>query len=454
MEKTFGALGLCEALVLGLKKQNITTPTGIQEGIIPSFLEGKDIIGRSETGSGKTLAYLLPIFQIIDTELRSTQAIILTPTHELAAQVQKQAEVLAEQSGLAVKSALIIGGASMTRQLEKLKEKPQIVVGSAGRILDLIQKRKIAAHTVKTIVIDEADRMLDDMNLEHSRAVIKTTLRERQLVLLSASVSEETRTRAKELMKEEVLDITAEAPSLLPPSISHFYIMAEQREKFLVLRKILAGEKPEKAIVFLNNPENIEVTVDKLNYHGLKASGIYGGVYKTERRNALEDFREGRVHILVSSDISARGLDIPGVTHIINLDIPEEPVYYLHRAGRTGRKGESGVAISIVTPYEQRWIHKYERTWNLSFVQMEMSFGKLVKSGSTKKEYEEKPKKKEKAKSTEIRKKAKPSLPKKKAFSPKKAEEPAEKTEKLGFFAQKALRLAEKEAKKQKITKK
>lgn len=459
MEKTFGELGLREALVLGLKKQNITVPTEIQKEVIPSFLQGKDIIGRSETGSGKTLAYLLPIFEKVDTSLRSTQAIILTPTHELAAQVQKQAEILAEQSGLAIKSILIIGGASMTRQMDKLKEKPQIVVGSAGRILDLIQKRKIAAHTVKTIVIDEADRMLDDMNLEHSKAVIKTTLKERQLVLLSASISEETKMRAKELMKEEVLDMSAEATSLLPATISHFFICAEQREKFLVLRKILAGEKPKKAIVFLNNPENIEVTVDKLNYHGLKASGIYGGIYKTERRNALEDFREDRVHILVSSDISARGLDIPDVTHIINLDIPEEPVYYLHRAGRTGRKGQPGIAISIVTAYEEKWIHKYERTWKLSFAQMEMTFGKLAESESVQKEIEEKPKKKEAPqkkdapKVWETRKKEKVSVSKKKAVSHKKVEEPVEQKEKLGFFAQKALKLAEKEAKKQKITK-
>ena len=133
-------------------------------------------------------------------------------------------------------------------------------------------------------------------------------------------------------------------------------------------------------MVFLNNPENIEVTVDKLNYHGIKAAGIYGQASKQERKNAMDGFREGRIHVLVASDIGSRGLDIEGVTHIINLDVPEEPTHYLHRAGRCGRKGMEGTAITIVTPYERKWIHRYEKTWGLQFEQKEMSFGKLVDS--------------------------------------------------------------------------
>ena len=147
-----------------------------------------------------------------------------------------------------------------------------------------------------------------------------------------------------------------------------------------MLRKVLAGEKPKKAMVFLNNPENIEVTVDKLNYHGIKAAGIYGQVGKLDRKTALDDFREGRVQVLVASDIGARGLDIPDVTHVINLDIPEDPTHYLHRAGRCGRQGQTGCAISIVTPYERRWIHKYEKVWGLRFAQKDMVYGKLTDS--------------------------------------------------------------------------
>lgn len=362
MEQNFQTLGLSDALVAGLAKQDITVPTDIQTKMIPAIMTGKDVVGRSETGSGKTLAYLLPIFQNIDPNVRGTQAIILTPTHELAAQVHRQAELLAKNAGANVGCALIIGTARLQRQVERLREKPPIVVGSTGRILDLIKRKKIQAHLVKTIVLDEGDRLLEDGNFAAVQAVIKTTLRDRQLVLLSASVGGETQQRAKEIMKEDALFVEgASQVGQVPDTISHYFILTAPREKFLMLRKVLAGEKPKKAMVFLNNPENIEVTVDKLNYHGIKAAGIYGQVGKLDRKTALDDFREGRVQVLVASDIGARGLDIPDVTHVINLDIPEDPTHYLHRAGRCGRQGQTGCAISIVTPYERRWIHKYER---------------------------------------------------------------------------------------------
>lgn len=389
MEQNFQTLGLSDALVAGLAKQDITVPTDIQTKMIPAIMTGKDVVGRSETGSGKTLAYLLPIFQNIDPNVRGTQAIILTPTHELAAQVHRQAELLAKNAGANVGCALIIGTARLQRQVERLREKPPIVVGSTGRILDLIKRKKIQAHLVKTIVLDEGDRLLEDGNFAAVQAVIKTTLRDRQLVLLSASVGGETQQRAKEIMKEDALFVEgASQVGQVPDTISHYFILTAPREKFLMLRKVLAGEKPKKAMVFLNNPENIEVTVDKLNYHGIKAVGIYGQVGKLDRKTALDDFREGRVQVLVASDIGARGLDIPDVTHVINLDIPEDPTHYLHRAGRCGRQGQTGCAISIVTPYERRWIHKYEKVWGLRFAQKDMVYGKLTDSTKTKKDLE------------------------------------------------------------------
>ena len=188
-EKKFTKLGISEALEKGLNDMNIVVPTAIQQEVIPAILKGTDVIARSETGSGKTFAYLLPLFEKIDVALKKTQVIILTPTHELAAQVQKQIELLSKFSNMEIKSALIIGSASMTRQIEKLKQKPHIVVGSAGRILDLIQKRKISAHTVQTIVLDEGDRLLDELNINAVKAVIKTTLKQRQLVVLSATIT-------------------------------------------------------------------------------------------------------------------------------------------------------------------------------------------------------------------------------------------------------------------------
>jgi superfamily II DNA/RNA helicase len=339
-------------------------------------MKGEDVIAKSETGSGKTLAYLLPIFMRVDTKLRSTQAIIITPTHELAVQVNKQAQILAENAGVDVRSALIIGGASLTRQLDKLKEKPQIVIGSAGRILDLIKKKKIQAHTCKIIVVDEADRMLDNLNINDVKAVIKTTLAtQRQIVLLSASINEETKKAAAKIMSEP--KVVEKEKGILPENIEHYYILAEARDKIVVLRKIMAGLKPEHVIVFINNPNNIDTMVEKLNFHGLKADGIYGTAHKNERKNAMDSFREGRINILVASDIGARGLDFDGVEIVVNLDISEEPVYYQHRAGRTGRNGAGGMVISVVTDFEKKWLNRYEREFDIKFTEKIMSYGKL-----------------------------------------------------------------------------
>lgn len=450
MENGFEKLGLSSVLTKALAKQGIETPTEIQKHMIPYILSGKDVIGRSETGSGKTLAYLLPIFQHLDLGVKGAQAIILTPTHELAAQVFHQAELLEENSGLDIGCMLIIGSAGPQRQLERLKEKPRILIGSTGRILDFIKRKKVPAHLVKTIVLDEGDRLLEDGNFEDVASVVKSTLKERQIVLLSASVDEETRERSKKLMKEDGLFIEAKTGSLVPQGISHYYILATQRDKFLQLRKILAGEKPQRAIVFLNNPENIEVTVDKLCFHGIKAAGIYGKAAKLDRKNALEDFRNGRANVLVASDIGARGLDIEGVTHIINMDVPEEPSHYLHRAGRCGRKGTEGTTITLVTPYERRWVHKYEKVWGLRFVQKEMAFGKLVDSTMTKKDLD-KPQKTKKTKDEEFGERAvvwadKPKKETKdthkETVKGKDKKEPEK--EELGFFAKKAKKQAEK----------
>ena len=443
----FVPLGLSPALLSALEKQDISQPTEIQHRLLPELLAGKDVIGRSETGSGKTLAYLLPIFERLDLSVRGTQAIILTPTHELAAQVFRQAELLQENSGIDAGCALLIGAAGIVRQVERLKSKPRIVIGSTGRILDLIRRRKIQAHLVKTIILDEGDRLLEDGNIADVREVIRATLKERQIAILSASISAETKARASGLMKPDFAVVEAES-AVVPKGLSHYYILSSPREKFVNLRKILAGEKPEKAIVFLNNPENIEVTVDKLCYHGIKAAGIYGTAGKLERKTALADFREGRVSVLVVSDIGSRGLDIEGVTHIINLDVPEEPTHYLHRAGRCGRKGLPGTAITIVTPYERRWVHKYEKAWGLQFVQKEMSYGQLVNSSKTKKDIA-KPAKKKSPLSAEKRPEQKaPARPKNSRHANRQT------VEKLGFFEKKARKLAEKEKNRQKHQKK
>lgn len=376
MTTTFEELGLNPNLIEGLKKEGITEPTSIQTQAIPLALENKDIIGQSITGSGKTLAYLLPIFQRIHTDKREMQAIILAPTHELVMQIFNVAKFLSQDSGLPVTSTSIIGEANIKRQIERLKEKPHIIIGTPGRILELIKLRKISAHTVKTIVIDEGDRLLDENNLSQVKDVIKTTLRDRQLMMFSATISESAINTAKALMKEPDLIKIQDEP--INPNINHMYIVSEQREKVEVLRKLIAAVKPERAIVFLNKNEEIQEVTSKLQFHHIKAYGIYGAASKEERKKGLEDFRSGKIQLLIASDIAARGLDIKGLTHIINLDLPENIKEYLHRAGRTGRSKVLGNTISIVTKRELQTLTRIENTFKIKIQEKTLYRGTLM----------------------------------------------------------------------------
>lgn len=376
MSEAFEKLGIIAPLATGLHKAGITVPTGIQAQVIPLALLGKDIIGQSATGTGKTLAYLLPLFQKIDLAKRELQAMILAPTHELAIQIQSQIEMLANNSGLPVTSAPVIGNVNILRQIEKLKEKPHIIVGLSSRILELIQMRKITGHTIKTIIIDEADRLLDDKNLDSVKAVLKTTLKERQLMLFSATITSKTLDRAKELMREPKV-ITVVGQSDVAPDISHMYFLTEQRDKIEVLRKLVRNINVERALVFVNRSDDIEITAAKLNYEGLKAAGLHGSLVTGDRKKAIEDFRSGKIQLLVATDLAARGLDIPGVAYVFNLDMPEDPQVYLHRVGRTGRAGQSGTAISIVAQREAALINKYEKVLKINILAKRLSRGRI-----------------------------------------------------------------------------
>ncbi len=377
MDKLFNELGLQENLIEGLKKQGIESPTEIQIKAIPLGLANKDIIGESETGTGKTLAYLLPIFQKIDTTSKDIQAIILAPTHELAIQIHKQIELLSENSAFPVKSTSIIGSVNIKRQLEDLKAKPHIVVGSTGRILELIAMKKLKSHFVKTIVIDEGDRMIDEDNIEGVKSIIKTTLRDRQLMLFSATVSLKAVEIAKTLMKDAEV-IKVEQKSQVNPNIEHMYFVVEKREKMHLLRKLISATRPEKAIIFINKSDEVEITTSKLSYHGLKVEGIHGSSEKTNRKKAIEDFNAGKIQLLVASDLAARGLHIEGVTHIFNLDIPENSKDYLHRVGRTARMGERGLALSIAEERELDLINNYEKDFNIEILLKDIYMGKII----------------------------------------------------------------------------
>lgn len=377
MDNLFEKLGLSESTVKGLIKLGIETPTDIQSQIIPLALANKDIIGRSETGSGKTLAYLLPLYEKIDTSKKEMQAMVLVPTHELVMQVCRTVNSLSEKSGVKVTAAAVIGGGNINRQIEKLREKPHIVVGTTGRILELIKRRKIAAHTVKTIVVDEADILLDAKNIDGVKAVIKTTLKERQLLFFSASISGKDIAAAKSLAKEPEV-VSVEDKNEINSNIEHYYFTCEQRDKIEILRGLVYAIKPQKALVFINKSDDIEITTSKLKYNKLKAEGIHGTNEKEDRKKAIQDFRNGKIQLLVASDLASRGLDIEGITHVFNLDVPEEPIKYLHRVGRCGRAGNDGLALTIATPRELEFIKQYESTFGIKIQHKNLYKGKIL----------------------------------------------------------------------------
>ena len=376
MKNDFEALGIGTALCQGLYKQGIEMPTPIQQETIPLILKGGDVVGQSATGTGKTLAYLLPLLQKIDSGRRENQAIILAPTHELAIQIQRQIEEITKNAALAVTSAPLIGNANLARQIDKLKEKPHILVGSAGRILELIKKKKIASQAVRTIVLDEADRLLDEQNLDSVQAVIKTTLRDRQLLLFSATVSPAVLAKAEAFLREPSI-IRAVTEERVPQNIEHFYFVSEPRDKIEMLRKLIFHLQIRQALVFINKNDKLEETVEKLNYHGLPAAGLHGGSGKYDRKTAIEDFRRGKVKLLVASDLAARGLDIQGLTHVFNLDFPEDEKVYLHRAGRTGRAGKDGTTISLVTDKQALLLEEYAKKLKIGISAKTLSKGKL-----------------------------------------------------------------------------
>lgn len=378
MNKSFNELNINNSIVVGLEKQNITIPTGIQETAIPFALENKDIIAEAHTGTGKTLAFLIPIFEKINVEKREMQAIILAPTHELVVQIESQIKLLSTNSGINVTSLSIMGESNIEKQIKKLKEvKPHIIVGSPGRILDLIKKKKITAHTIKTIVLDEADNLLSKNKPVIIKDIIKSTMKDRQLMFFSASINKETLNLAKTLVKDvEIIKI--ENKSEINPKIEHICILGSLRDRFENLRKLLAAEQPQRSIVFVNNNTDLRQINEKLQYHKVKSTAIYGNASKEERQRALDAFRRGKCNVLVSSDLSARGLDIPEVSHIISLDFPVNPDEYLHRAGRTARGNNSGVSVCLITNKDIEILQSYEKAFDIEFTVKKLYGGKLM----------------------------------------------------------------------------
>jgi superfamily II DNA/RNA helicase len=377
--KTFSELGVSAPLLRALEKQHIAVPTAIQELAMPVVAEGRQVYLHSETGSGKTLAYLLPLFEKLDLKREATQVVVLAPTHELAIQIQRQACDLAQHSGMAVKTLLLIGGTSMDRQLEKLKKKPHLVVGSPGRVRDLMTLGKVKANTVRTLVLDEADTLLGGEGAEMVRRIVSLLPAQRQVVMVSATRGEGVLEVAGELAPGHALIETGPEP--VNERIEHVYLVCEQRDKPDVLRKAIHAFDAQRALVFVHKNARAEVVSAKLAHHKIEATDLHGAFDKESRKRAMEDFRSGRARVMIASDVASRGLDIPGVTHVFNLDAPSQSKVYTHRVGRTGRAGASGVAVSVLTELESRLVRRWEAELGIRLQEVRLREGRVVPVG-------------------------------------------------------------------------
>ncbi len=377
---TFSELGVAPDLIAALAKQQITEPTAIQIAAIPVLLEGKNAYLHAETGTGKTLAYLLPLFTKLEVN-RPTQVVVVAPTHELAIQIQRQCTDLAQHSGLPIRVLLLIGGTSMDRQMDKLKKKPHVVVGSPGRIRELMTMGKLKTEAIASVVIDEADQLLGKEQLPTIRAIIQAVPRGRQLIFASATQQPESAEAIARFAPELVMLQTGAAP--VNENIEHFYVICEEREKPDVLRKLLHALRPERAMVFVHRNETAETVAAKLTHHKIPVADLHAAFDKIGRKQAMDDFRSARVQVLIASDVGARGLDIAGVSHIFNLDVPTQSKAYLHRVGRTARAGASGVAITLMTAGEARLVRRYESELGIAMKQVRLREGRLVEVRTT-----------------------------------------------------------------------
>jgi superfamily II DNA/RNA helicase len=305
--------------------------------------------------------------------------IVVAPTHELAIQIHRQCCDLAQNAGWAVRSVLLIGGTSTDRQIEKLKKKPHIVVGSPGRIGELLIKGKLKAKDVRSIVIDEADRLLNAEALPSLLPIIKAAPPKRQLIFASATVEPDSMAAIASVAPGcTMLEAGAAAVN---ENIEHLYLVCEEREKPDELRKLLHALDPERAIVFVHRNELAEKIADRLSHHHIPSADLNAARNKEDRKAAMDGLRNASIRVLIASDIAARGLDIKGVTHIFNFDVPTLAKAYLHRVGRTGRAGAKGLAVTLATEVEARVVPRYEKELGIVMTRVRMREGRLIAAG-------------------------------------------------------------------------
>ncbi|AOV06666.1 DEAD/DEAH box helicase [Sporosarcina ureilytica] len=355
----FSELNISESTQRSLARMGFEEATPIQEGTIKFGLEGRDIIGQAQTGTGKTTAFGVPIIENIDTSNRSIQALVIAPTRELAIQVSEELYRIGNDKRAKVLS--VYGGQDISRQIRALRNNPQIIVGTPGRLLDHIKRKTIKLDNVQTLVLDEADEMLNMGFIEDINAIMAAVPATRQTLLFSATMPAPIRKIAETFMKDpEIVKIKSKAMTV--ENIEQFFVKAQEREKFDILSRVLNVHQPELAIVFGRTKRRVDELSHALTIRGYLAEGIHGDLTQAKRMSVLRQFKEGKIDILVATDVAARGLDISGVTHVYNFDIPQDPESYVHRIGRTGRAGKNGVAVTFVTPREMGYLRIVEET--------------------------------------------------------------------------------------------
>ena len=354
---TFKELGLSESTLEALAHLGYTSPTPIQEQAIPPLLEGRDVIGQAQTGTGKTAAFGLPMVEYADPNDPAVQALVLTPTRELCIQVTQALRAYGASKNLNV--VAIFGGAPIRDQAARLKDS-QIVVGTVGRVMDMIGRHHLFLDDVRYVILDEADEMLDLGFLEDVESILRRAPMGRQTGLFSATVPPEIRRLADTFMHDPV-EIKVRAATLTIDTVDQFYVEVPDREKPDALVRLLKEERPEQAIVFVRTKIGVDRLARRLGDAGVRVKTLHGDMSQGARDGVMIAFKGGRERILVATDVAARGLDITGVSHVVNYDVPNSPDVYVHRIGRTGRAGDSGRAVTIITPKQRRELEAIER---------------------------------------------------------------------------------------------
>jgi len=356
--KKFATLGLSSELLESLHILGYDSPTKIQEQVIPAVLSGKDVVGSSQTGSGKTAAFGIPLCELADWNENKPEALVLEPTRELTVQVKEELYHIGRKKRLKVPD--VFGGFPIDKQIQTLKQKSHIVVGTPGRIMDHVRRESLDLSKIKRVVIDEADLMLDMGFMEEVREILNHVPKERVLLLFSATIGEEIERLIREYLKDPIVVTITESMETKADIRQELYETTNE-EKYALFLKLLERENPESAMIFCGTREMVNVLCRKLRKDGVKCGMIHGEIDQQDRIRTVEGFREGRFPYLIATDVVARGIDFQQLSHVFNYDFPTGKETYIHRIGRTGRNGESGTAISLFTQADLRMIQMIEQ---------------------------------------------------------------------------------------------